>query len=185
MKESSGFTIPEEKIQARVRELASEISRDYEGEVPLLVGILKGSFMFLADLVRELEIEVELDFLSVSSYGRSTRSSGIVKIVKDLSEAIQGRHVVLVEDIVDSGLTLKYLFDFLEEKGPASLAICALLDKREARKVEVPLKYVGFRVPKAFLVGYGLDFAERFRHLRYVRALGPDEVKEYGERQEA
>jgi hypoxanthine phosphoribosyltransferase len=185
MRTRSGFTIPEEEIRARVKVLAREISRDYEGEALLLVGILKGSFVFLADLVRELTIDVELDFLSVSSYGRSTQSTGVVKIVKDLSEAIQGRHVVLVEDIVDSGLTLKYLYDFLEEKDPASLAICALLDKTEARRVEVPLKYVGFRVPDEFLVGYGLDFAERFRHLRYVRALGPDEVKEYGEREEA
>jgi hypoxanthine phosphoribosyltransferase len=185
MMENSGFTIPEERIRARVKELASEISNDYQGETPLLVGVLKGSFVFLADLVREISIDVELDFLSVSSYGRSTRSSGVVKIVKDLSETVQDRHVVLVEDIVDSGRTLKYLYELLQGKGPASLTICALFDKKEAREVEVPLRYVGFPVPDEFLVGYGLDFAERFRHLRYVRALGPDEVKEYGEREEA
>jgi hypoxanthine phosphoribosyltransferase len=177
---SSGFSIPEERILGRVRELAALVSEDYRDRSPLLVGILKGSFVFLADLVRELSIDIEIDFLSVSSYGTSTRSSGIVRIVKDLTEAVENRHVLLVEDIVDSGLTLKYLFDFLEEKGPASLAICALLDKKDARRVEVPLKYVGFGVPNEFLVGYGLDIAERFRHLRDVRALTPDEVKKYG-----
>ena len=174
--QETGFFISEEEIKKRVRELAAEISRDYRGKRPLLVGILKGAFIFLADLIRELEIEAEVDFLAVSSYGKATETSGEVKILKDLSESIEGRDVIIVEDIVDTGLTLKYLYDLLSTRKPNSLKICAFLDKKERRIVEVPVHYTGFEVPDRFLVGYGLDFAERYRQLKYIRELTPEEV---------
>ncbi len=173
----SGFLISEEEIKKRVRSLAEEISRDYQGKRPLLVGILKGAFIFLADLIRELTVEVEVDFLAVSSYGKATETSGEVKILKDLSESIEGKDVIIVEDIVDTGLTLKYLFDLLRTRNPKSLKICVFLDKKERRVVEVPVHYIGFEVPDLFLVGYGLDFAEKYRQLKYIRELSPEEVK--------
>lgn len=172
----TGFMIPENKIKERVKILASQIDKDYSGKNPIFVGILKGAFIFMADLIREMTIPLEVDFLAVSSYGRTTESTGIVQIVKDLSESVEGRHVVLVEDIVDTGLTLKYLYELLLSRKPASLKVCVFLDKRERRKVNVPLHYVGFEVPDYFLVGYGLDYAEKFRHLKYIRALKPEEV---------
>lgn len=178
---ASGFLIPEEKIRKRVQEMAAEISRDYEGHRPLMVGILKGAFIFLADLVRALKIPVEVDFLAVSSYGKSTISSGAVQIIKDLSEDIEGRHVLIVEDIVDTGLTLRYIYDLLQARKPASLKIAVLLDKKERRQVHVPVHYVGFEVPDLFLVGYGLDFAEQFRNLPYIRELTEEEVRTHGE----
>ncbi len=176
-KEKGGFLIPEEKIKERVRELAKQISKDYAGKRPLLVGILKGAFIFLADLIRELSVEAEVDFLAVSSYGKATETSGEVKILKDLSESIEGKDVIIVEDIVDTGLTLRYLYDLLQTRKPASLKICVFLDKKERRQVEVPVDYVGFEVPDLFLVGYGLDFAEKYRQLKYIRELSPEEVK--------
>ncbi len=172
--------ISAEEIQQRVQELARTLSRDYEGKNPLFVGVLKGSFIFLADLVRQIPYDVAVDFLAVSSYGKSTETSGEVKILKDLAEPIEGRHVLLVEDIVDTGITLDYLYRLLLERRPASLEICVLLDKRERRRVEVPVKYVGFTVPDRFLVGYGLDYAERYRNLPYVRELTPEEVRAGG-----
>ncbi len=172
--------ITAEEIQGRIRELAQQLTRDYQGKQPLFVGVLKGSFIFLADLVRQIPFDVAVDFLAVSSYGRSTESSGEVKILKDLSEPIEGRHVLLVEDIVDTGITLDYLYRLLMERKPASLEICVLLDKKERRVVEVPVKYVGFSVPDRFLVGYGLDYAERYRNLPYVRELTSEEVKASG-----
>ncbi len=176
-----GFLISEEEIRDRVRAMARQIEADYRDKNPLFVGVLKGSFIFMADLVRELEIPVEIDFLAVSSYGKATETSGEVKIIKDLSEPVEGRHVLLVEDIVDTGLTLQYLYRLLLDRDPASLRIAVFLDKKERRLVDVPVHYVGFEVPDLFLVGYGLDYAEKYRNLKYIRALSPEEVRNVGE----
>jgi len=155
-----------------VRELAGEISFDYrDREEVILVGILKGAFVFLADLVRFLSVPARVDFMCVSSYGKATTTSGVVRILKDLDESVEGRHVLLVEDIVDTGLTLQYLKDNLETRGAASVEVCVLLDKQERRLVDVPLDYCGFTVPDRFLVGYGLDYRERYRHLPYIAIL--------------
>ena len=155
----------------RVRELAEEISADYAGKDVLLIGVLKGAVFFLADLMRQLEVECEVDFMAVSSYGSSTDSSGVVRILKDLDASIEGRHVLIVEDIVDSGLTLSYLFRMLGARSPASLEVCALLTKPERRTVDLTARYIGFEIPDKFAIGYGLDHAERFRNLPYVAAL--------------
>jgi hypoxanthine phosphoribosyltransferase len=163
--------VPEEKLRSRVSELAAEVSRDYEGRPPLLVAILKGAVPFLADLMREMTIPCELDFMAVSSYGSSTDSSGVVRILKDLDASIEGRDVLIVEDIIDSGLTLHYLMRNLKARGPRSLEVCALLTKPERRRVELPVKYVGFEIPNQFAIGYGLDHGERFRNLSYVAVL--------------
>lgn len=160
-----------DELAHRVRELAAEVSRDYEGRDLLLIGVLKGAVFFLSDLMRHLEIECELDFMAVSSYGSSTDSSGIVRILKDLDAPIEGRHVLIVEDIVDSGLTLSYLFRMLRARNPATLEVCALLTKPERREVDLPIRYVGFEIPNRFAIGYGLDHAERFRNLPYVAVL--------------
>jgi hypoxanthine phosphoribosyltransferase len=159
------------KIAQRVGELAAQISRDYTGQDLLLVGILKGAFVFLADLVRALEIPAQVDFVRLMSYGSSTETSGEVHITKDLELSVKDRHVLIVEDIVDAGLTLDFLLGHLASHSPASLKICCLIDKRERRQVEVPLDYVGFTVEKGFLVGYGLDCAEKFRTLPEVYEL--------------
>lgn len=163
--------ISEEAIQSRVRELAEELSHDYEGKDVIFVGVLKGAFMFLSDLLKNLTIPVSIDFIAVSSYGAATSSSGVVRIVKDLDESIQGRHVVLVEDIVDTGLTLGYLLEILASREPASLEVCTLLDKEVPRKVDVRCKYVGFSIPNEFVVGYGLDYAGKFRQLPAIYAV--------------
>jgi hypoxanthine phosphoribosyltransferase len=163
--------VGEEELQRRVAELAEEISRDYEGRPPLLVAILKGAVPFLADLMRNLSVPCELDFMAVSSYGSETDSSGVVRILKDLDIAIAGRDVLIVEDIIDSGLTLHYLLRNLKARDPASLEVCALLTKPERRRVDLPIRYVGFEIPNRFAIGYGLDHAERFRNLSYVAAL--------------
>jgi len=160
-----------EELERRVRELGAEISRDYEGRKPVLVGVLKGAVLFIADLMRELTVPCEVDFMAVSSYGSSTDSSGVVRILKDLDSPIDGRDVLVVEDIVDSGLTLHYLLKNLRARSPASLEVCALLTKPERRRIELPIRYVGFEIPNRFVVGYGLDHAQRFRNLRYVAAL--------------
>jgi len=178
MERNSGFLISEEEIKNKVKEIANQIKEDYKGRNPLLVGILKGSFIFLADLIRNLDMELEVDFLAVSSYGKSTKTSGVVKILKDLNQPIENRDVILVEDIVDSGLTLKYLKEMLIGRNPRSLKICVLLDKKERREVDVELDYIGFEVPDYFLVGYGLDFAEKYRNLPYIKALTQEEIKE-------
>lgn len=175
---NGGFLIEEREIQRRVKELAKEIEKDYYGKNPIFVGVLKGSFIFLADLIRNINYNVEVEFLGVSSYGKSTETSGVVKIVKDLSVPIENRHVLLVEDIVDTGLTLDYIYKMLLSKKPKTLRIVVLLDKRPRRIVDVPLHYVGFQVPDEFLVGYGLDFAEHYRNLPYVRALLREEIEE-------
>ena len=155
----------------RVRQLGEEISRDYQGRDLLLVGVLKGAIFFLADLMRHIEVPCELDFMAVASYGSSTQSSGVVRILKDLDAAIEGRDVLIVEDIVDSGLTLQYLLRTLEARGPASLEVCALLTKPERRTVDLPTRYIGFEIPDKFAIGYGLDHAERYRNLPYVAVL--------------
>jgi hypoxanthine phosphoribosyltransferase len=164
--------LSEEQIQQRVAALGAQISRDRmdRGSVHL-VGVLKGSFVFLADLVRAIELPVTLDFLAVSSYAAGTTSTGEVKLVKDLDAALDGRHVIIVEDIVDSGLTLSYLQDILRARGPASLATVCLLSKPSRRKVDVPLDYVGFVIEDRFVVGYGLDYAEQYRNLPYIGVL--------------
>lgn len=163
-----------EALRARIRELGAEITRDYEGRVPLLIGVLKGAVMFMADLSRELALPVEIDFMAVSSYGNATRTSGVVRIVKDLDLDLTGRHVLIVEDIVDSGLTLSYLRRTLAARGPASLEVCALLVREGLQKTDDDLRYVGFRIPPKFVVGYGLDFAERYHNLPYVCVFDGD-----------
>jgi hypoxanthine phosphoribosyltransferase len=162
-----------EDLERRVRELAAEIDRDYgDGDRDLvLIGVLKGVVMFMADLMRELEVPCEVDFMAVSSYGSTTDSSGVVRILKDLDASIAGRDVLLVEDIVDSGLTLHYLLKNLRAREPRSLEVCALLTKPERRRVDLPIRYVGFEIPNRFAIGYGLDHAQRYRNLRYVAAL--------------
>ncbi len=160
--------VGEDKIRARIAELGAEISRDYADRPPLLVCVLKGAFVFLADLARTIRLPVEVDFMAVSSYGASTRSSGVVRIVKDLDIDLAGRHVLLVEDIVDSGLTLTYLRRNLAARQPASLEVCALFVRQGNQKTQEELRYVGFEIPPAFVLGYGLDVAERYRNLPYV-----------------
>jgi hypoxanthine phosphoribosyltransferase len=158
-------------LKNRVRALGQEISRDYADRDLLLVGVLKGAVFFLADLMRHIDIACEVDFMAVASYGSATDSSGVVRILKDLDRAIAGRHVLIVEDIVDSGLTLQYLMRNLGARDPASLEVCALLTKPERRKVELPIRYVGFEIPNRFAIGYGLDHDEHLRNLPYVAAL--------------
>jgi hypoxanthine phosphoribosyltransferase len=160
-----------EDLQRRVVELGEQISRDYAGRSLLLVGVLKGAVFFLSDLMRFIDIPVEVDFMAVASYGSATDSSGVVRILKDLDVAIEGRDVLIVEDIVDSGLTLQYLLRNLGSRNPRTLEVCALLTKPERRKVELPARYVGFEIPDRFVVGYGLDYAERYRNLPFVAVL--------------
>ncbi|HEY2601020.1 MAG TPA: hypoxanthine phosphoribosyltransferase [Thermoleophilaceae bacterium] len=160
-----------DELTARVRELGKEISRDYDGRDLLLVGVLKGAVFFLSDLMRHIECPCEVDFMAVASYGSSTDSSGVVRILKDLDIPIEGREVLIVEDIVDSGLTLSYLLRTLNARNPATLEVCALLTKPERRKVDLPIRYVGFEIPNRFAIGYGLDYIERYRNLPYVAVL--------------
>jgi hypoxanthine phosphoribosyltransferase len=166
-----------EQLQRRVAELGAEISRDYEGGEVVLVGILKGAVLFLADLMRHLTVPCEIDFIAVSSYGSATDSSGVVRILKDLESSIEGRDVLIVEDIIDSGLTLNYLIRNLRARAPRSLEVCSLLTKPARRRVEDPIRYVGFEIPNRFVVGYGLDHQQRFRNLGYVAVLaeGPQQ----------
>ena len=159
--------IDDDALQRRIAELGEEISADYSGRDLLLVGVLKGAVFFMADLMRQLAVPCEIDFMAISSYGDSTDSSGVVRILKDLDINIEGRHVLIVEDIIDSGLTLSYLVRTLE--------VCALLTKPERREIDVAVRYVGFEIPNRFVIGYGLDFAERYRNLPYVAALVPPE----------
>lgn len=166
--------IPEEKLQARVREMGEEISRDYPDGPLYLVGILKGSFIFLADLARSISRDVRIDFIGISSYGRAKTSSGEVKVTKDLDISVEGQHVLLVEDIVDSGVTLTYLTKLLAQRKPKSVRIATMLDKPERRQRPVDVAYTGFRIPDEFVVGYGLDHAEDYRQLTSICVLEPD-----------
>lgn len=165
--------LPEEELKARVRQLGEEISRDYAGREPVLVAILRGSYVFMADLSRSLDILCRADFMSVSSYGAGTTSSGQVNIVKDLSDSIEGRDVIVVEDILDTGNTLHYLFQVLQARHPASLKLAVLLDKPSRRTKPIQADYVGFTVPDEFVVGYGLDYNELYRNLPYIGVLKP------------
>lgn len=173
MDEVTQVVISEEQLQSRIRELGKEITADYDGRAPLLVGVLKGAFVFMADLARTIDLPIEFDFMAVASYGAATKSSGVVRIVKDLDADLTGRDVLVVEDIVDSGLTLAYLRRNLMARNPASLEVCALLVKEGLQRDDPNLKYVGFKIPPEFVVGYGLDHAEKYRNLPFVGIAQP------------
>jgi hypoxanthine phosphoribosyltransferase len=170
--------IDEDALRGRIAELGREISTDYQGRDLLLVGVLKGAVFFMADLMRELTVPCEIDFMAISSYGAATDSSGVVRILKDLDINIEGRHVLVVEDIIDSGLTLSYLMRNLESREPETIEVCALMTKPERREIDVPVRYIGFEIPNRFVIGYGLDFAERYRNLPYVGVLHDDLMPE-------
>ncbi len=168
------IVLSEERIGERIAELGAQISADYGDEPILLIAVLRGAALFVADLARSISSPVEIDFMAVSSYGSSTKSSGVVRIIKDLDETIEGRHVLVVEDILDTGLTLKYLLKNLASRGPASLEVVTLLSKEGKQRVPISCKYIGFDVPDEFVVGYGLDYAERYRNLPYIGVLKPE-----------
>ncbi|HEX9122431.1 MAG TPA: hypoxanthine phosphoribosyltransferase [Actinomycetota bacterium] len=170
--------ITRDQIGIKLAELGAQITRDYEGSDPLLVGVLKGAFVLMADLARHIHMPVEFDFMAVASYGASTQTSGVVRILKDLDHDIEGRHVLLIEDIVDSGLTLNYLLKNLRGRRPASLEVCALLHKVGIQQVHLDLRYVGFEIPPEFVIGYGLDFAEKYRNLPYIATLKPEAYRD-------
>ena len=163
----------EETLRKRVQELGAAISTDYAGKEILMVGVLRGAFVFMADLARAITIPLAIDFMAVSSYGASTSSSGVVRIIKDFDENVEGKHILIVEDIIDSGLTLSYLVDNIKSRQPASVRICTLLNKPERRKVDLEVNYNGFVVPDEFVVGYGLDYAEKYRNLPFIGILKP------------
>ena len=164
----------EEQLRAKVQEIGKQIEKDYAGQEIMLIGVLRGSFVFMADLARAIDLPCTLDFMSVSSYGKGTKSSGQVQITKDLSEDITGRNVIVIEDILDSGNTLSYLLKMLENRNPASIRLCTLLDKPDRRVKPVEVHYQGFEIPDAFVVGYGLDYAEQYRNLPYIGILKPE-----------
>lgn len=166
--------ISSDQLQKRIREMGAQITADFAGEELLVIAVLKGAILFLADLIRHIDLPLAVDFMAVSSYGAGTESSGVVRILKDLDEPIEGRHVLIVEDIVDSGRTLDYLLRLLRQRRPATLHVCSLLDKRERREIDVPIDYVGFEVPNEFVVGYGLDYAELYRQLPFIGVLKPE-----------
>lgn len=166
--------ITDQQLQVEIAELGAQITQDYQGKNLLLVGVLKGALLFIVDLARAIDLPVELDFMAISSYGAATESSGIVRILKDLETSLEGRDVLVVEDIIDSGLTLNYILENLRNRNPASLKVCALLNKPSRRKINVPVDYHGFDIPDAFVVGYGLDFKQRYRNLPFVGVLKPE-----------
>lgn len=166
--------LTEEQIQSKVKELAAIVSQEYEGRNPLVICVLKGAFIFMADLAKNITTPIELDFMAVSSYGKAARSSGEVRIVKDLDQSVEGRDVLIVEDIIDSGLTLSYLIDVLERRNAHSVKVVTLLDKPGRRTTEINADYTGFVIPDAFVVGYGLDYAEKYRNLPYIGILKPE-----------
>ena len=163
--------VDEESLQLKIKELGAEITRDYKGKDLLVVCILKGAVMFVSDLIKRIDLPLEIDFMAVSSYGSATKSSGVVRILKDLNEEINGKDILIVEDIIDSGLTLSYLIDNLKSRDPASVAVCTLLDKPDNRKAYIDIKYTGFVVPDEFVVGYGLDYAEKYRNVPFIFIL--------------
>jgi len=169
--------ISEEKLAARIKELGEQITADYAGKEILAIGVLRGAVLFMADLTRAIKVPVAIDFMAVSSYGAGTSSSGVVRILKDLDEDIEGKHVLIVEDIIDSGLTLSYLIENIKSRKPASLKLCTLLNKPERRRAEVHIDYNGFTVPDYFVVGYGLDYAEKYRNLPFIGILKPEVYK--------
>jgi len=166
--------ISKEALDARVQELGQEISESYKGKELLMIGVLKGANVFMSDLMRAVSVPIQIDFIAASSYGSSTESSGVVRIVKDLDYSIEGKHVMIVEDIIDTGLTLKYLYDNFSARKPASLSIISLLDKPERRKADIKVDYTGFVIPDEFIVGYGIDYAEKYRNLPFVATLKPE-----------
>ena len=166
--------ISEQEIRGRIAEIGEAITRDYQGQDLMMVGVLKGAVIFMVDLARSINLPLEIDFMATSSYGASTESSGVVRILKDLDRSIEGRNILIVEDIVDSGLTLKYLREILSDRGPRSIRICALLNKAKARKADIHIDYVGFEIPDEFVVGYGLDYAEVYRNLPFIGVLKPE-----------
>ncbi len=171
MKETVRVLIPEDKVDERIAQLGEEISRDYAGRQVHMIGILKGSMFFMCELAKRITVPVTLDFMSVSSYGSGTKSSGVVKLIKDLDEPVNGKDVLVVEDIIDSGRTLSYLLKNLSHRQPASIRLCTLLDKPERREVDVEVDYQGFRIPDEFVIGYGLDYDQRYRNLPYIGVL--------------
>jgi len=173
--------IPSETLQVRVQQLGTQIAQDYAASPPLLVGVLKGSLVFLADLMRAIPLPVSYDFVAISSYGAETQSTGQVRLIKDLDSPIHNRHVLVVEDIYDTGLTLNYLLGLLRQREPASLKVCTLLSKPERHQVEVEVAYYGFKIPDRFVVGYGLDYAERYRNLPFIAVLNNKSYSEAGE----
>ncbi|GGO26012.1 hypoxanthine phosphoribosyltransferase [Microbispora rosea subsp. aerata] len=172
-KDLSSVLISEQQLQEKIKELAGRIDADYDGKDLLIVGVLKGAVMVMADLARALHVPVQMDWMAVSSYGAGTKSSGVVRVLKDLDTDIAGRHVLVVEDIIDSGLTLSWLMNNLKSRNPASVEICTLLRKPDAVKVELDVRYVGFDIPNEFVIGYGLDYAERYRNLPFIGTLAP------------
>ncbi|GLW25081.1 MULTISPECIES: hypoxanthine phosphoribosyltransferase [Microbispora] len=172
-KDLSRVLISEQELQAKIKELAGRIDADYAGTELLIVGVLKGAVMVMADLARALHVPVQMDWMAVSSYGAGTKSSGVVRVLKDLDTDIAGRHVLVVEDIIDSGLTLSWLLNNLRSRSPASVEICTLLRKPDAVKVEMDVRYVGFDIPNEFVIGFGLDYAERYRNLPFIGTLAP------------
>ncbi len=175
MKENVSVLIPEDKVEERISQLAEEISRDYAGKTVHLIGILKGSVFFVCELAKRLTIPVTMDFMSVSSYGSGTRSTGVVKLIKDLDDPIMDKDVLVVEDIIDSGNTLSYLLKNLSDRKPASIKLCTLLDKPERREKEVYVDYQGFQIPDEFVIGYGLDYDQRYRNLPYIGVMHLEE----------
>lgn len=163
--------IDEDSLQAKVKELGAKIAEDYKGKDLLLICVLKGAVVFVSDLMKRIDLPLEIDFMAVSSYGCDTKSSGVVRILKDLNKGVEGKHILIVEDIIDSGLTLSYLIDNLKSRGPESVEICTILDKPDRRTANINIKYTGFQVPDEFVVGYGLDYAEKYRNLPYVAVL--------------
>ncbi|SIR99772.1 hypoxanthine phosphoribosyltransferase [Microbispora rosea] len=172
-KDLSRVLISEQELQEKIRELAGQVDADYAGKEVLIVGVLKGAVMVMADLARALHVPVQMDWMAVSSYGAGTVSSGVVRVLKDLDTDIAGKHVLVVEDIIDSGLTLSWLMNNLKSRNPASVEICTLLRKPDAVKVELDVRYVGFDIPNEFVIGYGLDYAERYRNLPFIGTLAP------------
>lgn len=175
--------ITEEEIKKKLKELGEKITQDYrDKDDVLIVGVLKGAVLFIADLIRHIDLPVKLDFMAVSSYGASTESSGIVRILKDLDQDVEGKNILIVEDIIDSGLTLSYLYNMLKSRKPASIKICTLLDKPSRRKVQIPVDYLGFEIPDYFVVGYGLDYDEKYRNLPFIGILKEEAIKSSEER---